>query len=412
MAIRSSWMAFVGLLFSPQLFAATITVTTAADDITPNDGSVSLREAITAINAGSNLGDPDIIAQNPGVFGVSDTIKFNISASAAVQTINVGGTGNGALPAITKPVFINGYSEPGASANTLANGDNAVILIQLDGANAGPNADGLLVGATGAGSKISGLIINRFSLNGIELQGGGSTISGNFIGLNAAGTAEVGPNQNDGVRISNASSNVIGGTTPDARNVVSGNFIDGIHIVGSTASPATGNLVEGNFVGTNAAGTGSVGLNPFLSPAAPAGNFFFGIEISGGNANTIGGSTAAAGNVVGFNVDGIGIDNGAENNVIQGNFVGVGADGVTPVGNASHGISLRSDDNIGPPLGPGQANEPAVSGNIIGLNPNTSFTGLGNLVEFNGKAGVAVFGNPLENNVTPLQNSGNSILGN
>jgi hypothetical protein len=115
---------------------------------------------------------------------------------------------------------------------------------------------------------------------------------------------------------------------------------------------------------------------------------------------------------VGFNVDGIAIDNGAENNVIEGNFVGVGADGTTPVGNASHGISLRSDDNLAPPLGPGQANEPAVSGNIIGLNPNTSFTGLGNLVEFNGKAGVAVFGNPLPNNATPRQNSGNSILGN
>jgi len=412
MAIRSFWMTLVGLLVSSQLFAATITVTTTADDNTPNDGSVSLREAIQAINSGSALGDPDIIAQNPGTFGVNDTINFNIGGPGVLRTINVGGTGNGALPTIVVPVFINGYSQPGASANTLANGDNAVLLIQLDGANAGPNADGLLVGATGAGSKLSGLIINRFSLNGIELQGGGCTISGNFMGLNAAGTAEEGPNQNDGIHISNASNNVIGGSTPAARNVVSGNFVDGIHIVGSTGSPATGNLVEGNFVGTNAAGTGSVGINPNHSPAAPAGNFLFGIEVSGGNANTIGGSTAAAANVVGFNVDGIVIDNGGQGNVIEGNFVGVGADAVTPVGNASHGISLRSDDNLAPPLGPGQANEPAASGNMIGLNPNTSFSGLGNLVAFNGTAGVAVFGNPLPNNATPLQNSGNSILGN
>src|SRR5215469_5084734 len=183
MAIRSFWMTLVGLLVSSQLFAATITVTTTADDNTPNDGSVSLREAIQAINSGSALGDPDIIAQNPGTFGVNDTINFNIGGPGVLRTINVGGTGNGALPTIVVPVFINGYSQPGASANTLANGDNAVLLIQLDGANAGPNADGLLVGATGAGSKLSGLIINRFSLNGIELQGGGCTISGNFIGL-------------------------------------------------------------------------------------------------------------------------------------------------------------------------------------------------------------------------------------
>src|SRR5262249_18616957 len=56
--------------------------------------------------------------------------------------------------------------------------------------------------------------------------------------------------------------------------------------------------------------------------------------------------------------------------------------------------------------------EPAVSGNVIGLNPNLSFSGLGNLVEFNGAAGIAVFGSPLPNNAKPIQNSGNSILGN
>ena len=39
---------------------ATINVTTTADDLTPTDGTVSLREAITAINAGNDLGDPDI----------------------------------------------------------------------------------------------------------------------------------------------------------------------------------------------------------------------------------------------------------------------------------------------------------------------------------------------------------------
>src|SRR4051794_9234658 len=56
---------------------ALITVTTAADDLAPNDGRVSLREAITAINAGNDLGDPDITAQSPGTFGANDTIHFN-----------------------------------------------------------------------------------------------------------------------------------------------------------------------------------------------------------------------------------------------------------------------------------------------------------------------------------------------
>src|SRR5205807_1558557 len=99
---------------------AVVTVTTTADDLTPLDGSVSLREAITAIDAGNTLGDPDIMNQNPGTFGVNDTIAFNIPQPAdgpVVKTINVGGSGNGALPAITRPALVNGYLEPGASAN-------------------------------------------------------------------------------------------------------------------------------------------------------------------------------------------------------------------------------------------------------------------------------------------------------
>jgi CSLREA domain-containing protein len=398
-------------LLEGRLVPATITVTTAADDSVPNDGSVSLREAIQAINNGGAAVDPDITNQNPGTFGVNDTIKFNISGSGMVQTINVGSTGNGALPELMRPVTINGYSETGASMNTLANGDNARILIELNGADAGPNADGLLIAATGAGSTIEGLAINRFSLNGIELQGGGCTIAGNFVGTNPQGTAAE-PNQNDGIRISSSNNNIIGGTTPDARNVVSGNQLDGIHVVGTFSSPAISNLIEGNFVGVDAAGTGPVGTKVGSAAGTPAGNFLFGIEISGGNANTVGGATAAAGNVVGFNVDGIDIDNGGQENIIQANYVGVGADGVTPAGNTLHGIAIRSNDNQTPPLGPGQNNEPPTSGNVIGLNPNTSFSGQGNLIEFNGSAGVAVFGNPSPNNATPIQNSGNSILGN
>src|SRR5262249_7042057 len=210
-----------------------------------------------------------------------------------------------------------------------------------------------------------------------------------------------------------SNNSTIGGTTPGARNIASGNRFDGIHIVGTTANPATGNLIEGNFVGVNAAGTGSVGIKATGSFAGtPGGNSVAGIEISAGNANTVGGGTAAARNVVGLNAAGIEVDNGGQENVIQGNFVGVGADGVTAVGNNLQGIALRSSDNLSAPLGPGQANEPAVSGNIIGLNPNIGFSGLGNLVEFNGAAGIAVFGSPLPNNANPIQNSGNSILGN
>src|SRR5262249_49535998 len=51
-----------------------------------------------------------------------DTISFNIAgAPGTVHTIALGS----ALPNITEPLFIDGYSQLGASPNTLADGDNA-----------------------------------------------------------------------------------------------------------------------------------------------------------------------------------------------------------------------------------------------------------------------------------------------
>jgi CSLREA domain-containing protein len=383
--------------------AATITVTTAADDNTPNDGSVSLREAIQAINAGATT-DTDILNQNPGTFGVNDTIVFNIAASKTRQTILVGSTGNGALPDLTRKMTIDGYSESGASTNTLANADNAAVEIALDGANAGPNADGILVAPTGAGSLIEGLDIFDFSANEIELQGGGDRITGNQLGYDNTGSPARSPL---GIRVSNSNSSLIGGVTPAARNVISGNVGSGVDIVGSTASPATGNFVEGNFIGTDSTGVAADG-NGRAGPFADLGA----VQISGGDDNTIGGLFASARNVISGNGAGVDIRNGAQYNLVEGNFIGVGADGATAVPNINFGVRVASDDNLAPPLGPGQTNEPASQGNIIGLNPNNSFTGVGNVIANNGGDGVVVDGSVLPNNATPLANSGNSINGN
>ena len=59
------------------------------------------------------------------------------------------------LPATTQPLIINGYSQPLASANTQAAGENAVFKIVLDYSN---------VGAA-----------NTF---GLDIQGGNSTVRG------------------------------------------------------------------------------------------------------------------------------------------------------------------------------------------------------------------------------------------
>ena len=313
---------------------------------------------------------------------------------------------------IVKPVTINGYSQGGASVNTLANADNAVILIELNGTAAGAGANGLTLGPGSGGSTVRGLVINRFAGDGIVLQSNGNTVAGNFVGVDPTGTTRM-PNgtfpvSGNGILVENASNNVIGGTSPADRNIASGNAIDGIHVVGSRTAPATGNLIQGNFVGVAADGISSVGnrTEPAPAPGAAEGNNLFGIEISGGDNNTVGGTVAGARNVVGFNGAGIEVDNGGQGNLIQGNFSGVGADGVTPAGNLLHGIVLRSSNGFAAPLGPAQPNEPGVSFNLIG----GTAAGAGNLVEFNGTGGIAVFGNPVSASGQP--NIGNAILGN
>jgi hypothetical protein len=84
-----------------------------------------------------------------------DAIEFAIGASG-LQTISPASP----LPAITEPVTIDGYTQAGAQPNTDPNGDNAVLLIELDGANAGAGAKGLVL--DGGGAVVRGLVVNRF----------------------------------------------------------------------------------------------------------------------------------------------------------------------------------------------------------------------------------------------------------
>ena len=161
-------LAALMLAATAALSATTYTVTSTADS-----GAGSLRKAIDDANT------------NPG----ADTIAFNIVGSG-VHTIAPAS----ALPPITGPVVIDGYTQSGALANTnpTSQGLNTVLKIELDGTNAGTN-NGLFI--TGSGSTITGLAINRFQNHGIRIDGSGATgniIIGNFIGTNAAGTADLG----------------------------------------------------------------------------------------------------------------------------------------------------------------------------------------------------------------------------
>ncbi|MDB5340672.1 MAG: hypothetical protein JWN70_6291, partial [Planctomycetaceae bacterium] len=253
-------------------------VVTGTGDAIAADGFVTLREAITSINNGANV-DADVTAV--GTYGVNDTISFNI-VGAGVQTIAPAT----ALPTMVKPVVIDGYSQPLASTNTLTNSDNAVLLIELNGTNAGVGANGLVLGAGSAGSSVSGLVINRFAGTQILVQSNGNAITGNFVGTTATGNASLSVTGGFGIGIDGASSNTIGGTTPTARNVIGGNS-DGINL--NTGSQS--NVIQGNFIGIGADAT------------TPVSNRFHGVALQGNGGlgvqnNQIGGTVAGAGNTI------------------------------------------------------------------------------------------------------------------
>jgi hypothetical protein len=133
-----------------RLAPAVITVTSTGDTIAI-DGLATLREAITSINNQADV-NGDVTLSRVGNYasvagGTPDVINFNIPG-AGVKAIAVTGS---AEPTIVRPLTINGYSQTGASVNTLSNVDNAVILIQLAGAGAGAGSNGLTLGAGSGG---------------------------------------------------------------------------------------------------------------------------------------------------------------------------------------------------------------------------------------------------------------------
>jgi hypothetical protein len=293
------WCFLALSLTSTRTDAATITVTGTGDAIAV-DGVVTLREAITSANNNANV-NADVVAV--GAYG-TDTINFNI-AGDGYHTISP----SIALPTISDPVIIDGYTQPGSARNTQVSSDDAVPLIELEGSSAG-DANGFTL-AAGA-NTIRGLVINRFTSasqsagNAIALSSGsGNVIEGNFIGTDVTGALAL-PNENNAIRMeSGANDNLIGGTDPAARNVIAGNGNAGLFIA------SAGNFIQGNLIGTQRDGRSVLGN---LQGVAFGGN---------ANNNLVGGIVPGAGNVIAFNtLQGVVGESGAgSGNSILGNSI-------------------------------------------------------------------------------------------
>ncbi len=388
---------------------------------TNDSGPGSLRQAILNANA------------NPS----RDQIRFKIPGAGphTIQPLS-------ALPVITDPVVIDGATQPGFARQP---------IIELNGSNAGADANGLHI--TAGSSTVQGLVINRFSDDGIFVgTNGGNVIRGNYIGTDITGKTALG-NSGKGVHVNFSSNNTIGGTSAAARNVISGNH-QGVNLLGSSS---VGNLVQGNFIGTDVSGTVALGNftqsigvdiasgsnNTVGGTSAGArnvisgnhtgirivgtdatankvqGNYigpdvtgnvavfnFTGVEIAGAPDNLVGGTSAAARNVISGNKTGVGILD-ASGNKVQGNFIGTNANGTKALGNTDDGVDIPCGNNN------------IISDNVISANSSTGVVircnlATGNLVQRNfigtDKSGKIPLGNG-EHGVAIADNASNNTIG-
>jgi hypothetical protein len=311
---------------------------------------------------GTEAGTGNIISGNRahgiGIIGSGPSyILGNFIGTDMAGTAALGNAGDGIQLEHARLIVIGGAA-PGARNIISGNGQSGVALISSDNNRVIGNYIGLdtagtaclanrqdgvlvtggfgnssfnnLVGGVGSGE---GNVISGNDRSGIRLEHQTTIttrIEGNLIGTDAAGASSIGNGQS-GIAIIAARDNTIGGVTPAARNVISGNGA-GVQVFDA----AQGNQILGNYVGTDAPG----------STAVP--NLSHGIHIRGSERNPIGGTQPNAGNIISGNLaSGVFIEQTASRLItIAGNLIGTDAIGSAALGNAEHGVHLRGTVGI------------------------------------------------------------------
>ncbi len=319
-------LSFSLVVFIPAAVAApqTFTVTSTADspDANPGDGvcetatpgECTFRAAVQESNA------------NEG----ADTIEFNIPGDPSTVHVISPATHDFAF---TDEVHINGYSQPGASANTAVspNPINAQIRIELAGTNPTSMSGGLVFLAGSEGSSVRGLSIYDFALPAGEpntanvvLVASNVTVAGNFLGLKADGFS-IGEGQNDiSVLISdNATNYNLGGVNPADRNMLF-SFSE-TNTAAAVFGGAEAGEVYGNYFGIARDGVtdltpGEADVVGLQGPWSMAMNFTSASTVPGNIGNTVGGPNAGQANVISGGT--VGVILSSVGNIVQGNYIG------------------------------------------------------------------------------------------
>lgn len=324
----------------PAQAAAIIVLTNAEDDkahdVNPGDGKCEdvfgdcpLRAAIMEANA---LPGPDIITfDNDMHIYLKGNLLPDITGPLTIDASSVWDTTN------NQPgVLIDGQ---GITQHGLILDGGNVTLYGLHFTDLIDNA--LFV--TSGNNTIGGTNNNQrniftHSTNGIYLTGSNANsnlIQNNYFGVKPDGVT---PDQNSiGILLDNAGSNIIGGSTANSRNVISGNSSHGISLQGAET--------KNNQIGSNLIGIGADGVTAIANGTS-------GINFNGAHENIVGlvDATPAEVRVANHTMYGIQLLNSSRNDIfnaiIEKNFIGVTIEGSSTL-NEFQGNAIHHNTNYG-----------------------------------------------------------------
>ena len=229
--------------------------------------------------------------------------------------------------------------------------------------------------------ELDGSTLSNFlSASGLIINASGSTVRGLAIGRF----------HDYGIFLNGSSNNVIQGNhigidavgnTARPNNVGIRLFNSNNNTIGGTSAAARNVISANNFYGIDVSGNGNVIQGNYIGTNAAGanalGNGISGLTLPGNFTNNlIGGASAGAGNVISGN-NSFGIDNNAPGTTIQGNFIGTDATGTSKVPNSNGITSGAVNTQIG---GLTASARNIISGN---LGAGVSFGGAGSKLEGN-----------------------------
>lgn len=289
--------------------------------------SVVKNNVISCNGYATNPNDNTLINGTPAKYLGKRGIYFQNSDN---NTIAGNMIGTNLAGEVKLPNYKSGILISSGSDNNIIGGITATDRNIISG-------NGIVGGTYAAVPDKHGIVIDNGGLGATAATGSSTKnkIIGNYIGLSTSGLP-LGNSKNGVEIIGNGSNNLIGGTTSDSINVISGNGENGVSI----GQGASSNKITGNFIGTKIDGTAG---------GATYGNGNVGVQLNTGTSTAAGSLKDLTNNTIQNNIIGqskVGIQTIGEAKVnsfvVKGNLIGSDKNGLS-IPNSTNGILIQTE---------------------------------------------------------------------